>query len=106
MTGDRYMTAADTGNFTATVSSRFGAATKENVAVRSVRVKVLTGPGYGAMKVYAGTEYLGTVNAYSSRSGTKWATLESSSSTVKAAKVRFVVSGAKSVKVRTIYFVR
>lgn len=106
MTGDRYMTAADTGNFTATVSSRFGATTKENVAVRTVRVKVLTGPGYGALKVYAGTEYLGTVNAYSSRSGTKWATLKSSSSTAKAVKVRFVVRGTKSVKLRAIYFVR
>lgn len=106
MTGDRYMTAADTGNFTATVSRRYPAATKENVAVRSVRVKVLTGPDYGAMKVYAGTEYLGTVNAYSSRSGSKWATLSTSSGAVKAAKVRFVVSGTKNVKVRTIYFVR
>ncbi|MFD2793981.1 hypothetical protein ACFS27_10530 [Promicromonospora vindobonensis] len=106
MTGDRYMTAADTGNFGATVTSRFGASTKGIVAVRSVRVKVQTGPGYGAMKVYAGSEYLGTVNAYASKSGTAVKTLTTSSGKVKAAKVRFVAKSTKSVKVRAIYFVR
>ncbi|WP_129787367.1 hypothetical protein [Promicromonospora panici] len=106
MTGDRYMTAADTGNFGATVTSRFGAETKGVVGVRSVRVKVQTGPSYGVMKVYAGAEYLGTVNAYASRSGSKWTTLSTSSGKVTVAKVRLAVTGTKSVKVRTIYFVR
>jgi hypothetical protein len=49
---------------------------------------------------------LGTINARASTSGTKWATLTTSSSTVKTAKVRFVGTSSKDVRVRAVYFVR
>lgn len=55
-------------------------------------VKVQTEPGCGSMQVYAGMDYLDLVNLRSATSGTKWATLTSSSATVKVTKVRFVAT--------------
>jgi hypothetical protein len=101
-----YLEAASTGNFGFVVSDRSPAWTSEDVAVRSVRIKVKTGPMYGAMKVYADSEYLGTVNARASSIGAKWMTLTTSSSTVKTAKVRFVATSSAYVRVKAVYFVR
>ncbi|MEV0893002.1 hypothetical protein [Promicromonospora sp. NPDC050262] len=106
MNGTGHIDGANNGIWEFTVYDRGPASTTRNVAVRSVRVKVQTGPGYGSMKVYAGTEYLGTINAHSATSGTKWTTLTTSSATVKAVKVRFVATSSKDVHVKTLYFVR
>ncbi|MFD7021673.1 hypothetical protein [Promicromonospora sukumoe] len=106
MNGRGHINGANHGIFAFSVHPNEPASTARNVAVRAVRVKVQAGPGYGAMKVYAGSEYLGTVSAYSKSSGTKWATLTTRSGTVKSTKVRFVATSSRAVKVKAVYFAR
>ena len=101
-----YLEAVSTRSFDFVVSDRSPARTSKDVAVRSVRIKVKTGPSHGSMKVYADSEYLGTVNARASSTGTKWMTLTTSSSTVRDARVRFVATSRAYVRVKAVYFVR